>query len=139
CGPLSASPAYNSAIASHRGGHGDGSAPSRAGSRHVSHTIPMRRPGPLCQVLKMPVAVAAVRPRWLVAVVLLLGGGAIGAYFVLGKGASAKAPTTKAAPLVELVNSKVVDLPHIVEAQGHVVPLNEVEVRAQMEGAVASL
>ncbi|PZQ33374.1 MAG: efflux RND transporter periplasmic adaptor subunit [Stenotrophomonas acidaminiphila] len=99
----------------------------------------MRRPGPLCQVLKMPVAVAAVRPRWLVAVVLLLGGGAIGAYFVLGKGASAKAPTTKAAPLVELVNSKVVDLPHIVEAQGHVVPLNEVEVRAQMEGAVASL
>lgn len=70
---------------------------------------------------------------------LLLGGAAIAGYLMLGKGANAKAPTAKAAPLVELVNSKVVDLPHIVEAQGHVVPLNEVEVRAQMDGAVASL
>ena len=87
----------------------------------------------------MPVAVATVRPRWLIAAMLLLGGAAIAGYLMLGKGANAKAPTAKAAPLVELVNSKVVDLPHIVEAQGHVVPLNEVEVRAQMDGAVASL
>jgi membrane fusion protein, multidrug efflux system len=87
----------------------------------------------------MPVAVAAVRPRWLIATLLLIGGGAVAGYFMLGKGANATAPAAKAAPLVELVSSKVVDLPHIVEAQGHVVPLNEVEVRARMDGAVASL
>jgi membrane fusion protein, multidrug efflux system len=86
----------------------------------------------------MPVA-AAVRPRWMFAALLLIGGGAVAGYFMLGKGANATAPAAKAAPLVELVSSKVVDLPHIVEAQGHVVPLNEVEVRAQMDGAVASL
>lgn len=86
----------------------------------------------------MPVA-AVVRPRWLIAALLLIGGVALAGYVVLDRRADAKAPTAKAAPLVELVDSKVVDLPYIVEAQGHVVPLNEVEVRAQMDGVVASL
>lgn len=86
----------------------------------------------------MPVAAAVFHPRWLIAATLVISA-AIAGYLAVGRGASAKAPSTKAAPLVELVSSKVVDLPHIVEAQGHVVPLNEVEVRAQMDAAVASL
>jgi len=80
-----------------------------------------------------------LRVRWLATLLALLAGGAAAAYFLVGDGASAKAPGAKAAPLVELVDSQVVDLPHIVEAQGHVVPLNEVEVRPQVEGVVASL
>lgn len=112
---------------------------------HVRVLVMSRTPSPCVvpdltyQVLMMPVAVRAIRPRWLIAALLLIGGSTIAGYFILAKGANAKAPTAKPAPLVELVSSKVVDLPHIVEAQGHVVPLNEVEVRAQMDGAVASL
>jgi len=86
----------------------------------------------------MPVALRKIRPRWFLAAALVAGAAASAAY-LSGGNASAGPKSPKAAPLVDLVGSEVVDLPHVVEAQGHVVPLNEVEVRAQVEGVVASV
>lgn len=82
---------------------------------------------------------ALLRSRWFVPALLAAAAALAAAYFLAGGRGDAKAAGEKAPPLVELVISRVVDLPHVVEAQGHVVPLNEVEVRAQIEGVIASM
>lgn len=79
------------------------------------------------------------RRGWLLLGGLAAGAGMLLAYVLLGDTTGAQANSGRAPPLVELVTSSVADLPNIVEAQGHVVPLNEVEVRAQIDGVVASL
>ncbi|HRP74700.1 MAG TPA: efflux RND transporter periplasmic adaptor subunit [Rhodocyclaceae bacterium] len=76
---------------------------------------------------------------WLLAATLAVAACAVLAYAFLGGGADAKSSSAKAPPLVSLVRSEVADLPHIVETQGHVVPLNEVEIRSQINGVVSSL
>ena len=76
---------------------------------------------------------------WLVAGVLALG---LGGWLMQASGGDrtgTKSGKTKPQPLVELVRTRVLDLPHIVEAPGHVVPLNAVDLRPQMEAAVASM
>ncbi len=78
--------------------------------------------------------------RWpliLGGVLLVAAGAALYAFLPADKAATSG--SSKAPPLVALVRSEVADLPHIVETQGHVVPINEVEVRSQINGVVSSL
>lgn len=87
-----------------------------------------------------PIGNLATSKRW----PLILGGllvAAVGAalFYLLPRGEAEKSGSSKAPPLVALVRSEVADLPHIVETQGHVVPINEVEVRSQINGVVSSL
>ncbi|WP_158636472.1 efflux RND transporter periplasmic adaptor subunit [Luteimonas marina] len=77
--------------------------------------------------------------RWLLLAGLAAGGGLLLAYALSGDKTDGQANAGKVPPLVELVSSEVADLPHIVEAQGHVVPINEVEVRPQIDGTVSTL
>ena len=87
-----------------------------------------------------PIGNLATSKRW----PLVLGGllaVAVGAalFYLLPGDKAEKSGSSKAPPLVALVRSEVADLPHIVETQGHVVPINEVEVRSQINGVVSSL
>lgn len=87
-----------------------------------------------------PIGNLATSKRW----PLILGGlllVAVGTalFYLLPGDEVAKSGSSKAPPLVALVRSEVADLPHIVETQGHVVPINEVEVRSQINGVVSSL
>ncbi|KAF1685359.1 efflux transporter periplasmic adaptor subunit [Pseudoxanthomonas broegbernensis] len=87
-----------------------------------------------------PIRIPAVlRARWVLPALAAAGVFAAAGYLLSGDAVSAKVSDGKAPPLVELVTSTMMDLPHIVEAQGHVVPVNEVEVRPQIDGMVASL
>jgi len=79
------------------------------------------------------------KPGWLAVIALAVVLGWILVQALAGDKAGATSGKSKPQPLVELVRTRAVDLPHIVEAPGHVVPLNEVDLRPQMEGVVSSL
>lgn len=83
----------------------------------------------------------ATSKRWplILGVLLVAAAGAAVYFFFMPGDEAAKSGSSKAPPLVALVRSEVADLPHIVETQGHVVPINEVEVRSQINGVVSSL
>ena len=87
-----------------------------------------------------PIGNLAMSKRWplILGGVLAVAAGAALFYLLPGDKAE-KSGSSKAPPLVALVRSEVADLPHIVETQGHVVPINEVEVRSQINGVVSSL
>lgn len=82
---------------------------------------------------------AAMKRRWPIVAALAVAAGIVLAFLLRDDGGGVKAGSGETAPLVELVGSRIVDLPHLVSAQGHVIPINEVEVRPQISGVVSRL
>ncbi len=56
-----------------------------------------------------------------------------------GGGSSASAKPAKALPMVSLIEARPLDLPIHFSAQGHLVPLNRVDIRPQVSGTIRSV